>query len=458
MNNKKVIWFDKSLLHTLSMDKFNSEIEQLYISTYGVISYRKSKYAISCMVGNIIYSFKHECYLYVSRDKKKYKPEIENGKLKESLIGYKAVINLLTMLEDYGIIKSTKGFISFDQDENTKQITVLSGESGYIELTEIGEQLIMSKVDIDAVNSKPRTNVLILKDKEKNEIEYEDTPETQKMIDLVNKYNQFMSNQEVLDVEGTRLHTALARVFSRGDVASPDHLFSYGGRFYTEGTNYQQFPSIDRKMITINGENVYELDFRSIHISMYCSMEGITLPEGYDVYSQYDENNYVLDADMVQMVTCTYKQDYNPYREFQKLAWLILINCGKRDKTRMQNRRLAISTLEHKLKEDRELPEHLQRFTGLKSVNIEGVVSHIENTFSIARGLLYSDKGIELMKSDSDMMQQILLDCVQEGIPVLCVHDSVVVPQSGVGKVMEIMKAAYGFICGRTDNCVITIK
>ncbi len=458
MSNKKVIWFDRGICHSLEMDILYGEIEQMYITCYGVNAYRQARYVISCILGNIVYAYKHDSILYISRDRNQYKKIVINGQRVSTGIGYKAVINLLTMLEDYGIIKSTKGFISFDQDEDTKQITVLSGESGYIELTEIGEQLIMSKVDIDTVSSKPRTNVLILKDKEKNEIEYEDTPETRKMIDLVNRYNQFMSNQEVLDVEGTRLHTALARVFSRGDVSSPNHLFSYGGRFYTEGTNYQQFPSIDRKLITINGENVYELDFRSIHISMYCSMEGITLPEGYDVYSQYDEDNYVLDADMVQMVTCTYKQDYNPYREFQKLAWLILINCGKRDKTRMQNRRLAITTLEHKLKEDRELPEHLQRFIGLKAVDIEGVVTHIENTFSIAKGLLYSDKGIELMKSDSDMMQQILSDCVKEGIPVLCVHDSVVVPQSGVGKVMEIMKAAYGFICGRTDNCVITIK
>jgi hypothetical protein len=278
------------------------------------------------------------------------------------------------------------------------------------------------------------------------------------MINLVQDYNEFMSKQEVVDSDGDLLHTALARIFSRGDVTDPNKRFTYGGRFYAEGTSYQSMPQIERKRITINGEPVFELDFRCIHISMYCSLEAITLPEGYDVYSQYDVNNYTLNKEMLAMCAAWYKQDYNPYREFEKLAWLILINCGKKTKTKAQNRRLAIDTLTHKLKEDRELPQHLQKFIGLQTVNIEGVVSHIENNSPVAKELLYSDKGIELMKLDSDIMQQILTDCVKENIPVLCVHDSIIVPQSKVGKAMQIMKSAYEFVCGTDDNCVVTIK
>lgn len=454
----KVVWFDRNILHSVEMDKVNSEVEQMYITLYGNRSYAQVKYAISCMVSNLVYALKHNCSVYVSRDPKQYKNRVVNGEQVGTGIGYASVMKVLKMLEDHYIIKATKGYVSYEQDVDTKELSILSRQNGYIELTEIGENLIMSKLDIDKIPSKPRKNVLVLKGKDKEEMEYEHTPETLEMISLVNKYNDFMSKQEVLDECGDQLHTALSRVFNRGDVADLDHMFCYGGRFYAEGTNYQQLPSYDRKRITINGEKVYELDYRSIHISMYCSMEGMTLPEGYDIYSQYDESNYVLDEDMVQMVTCLYKHDYNPYREFQKLAWLILINCGKSTNTRKQNRRLAIKTLEHKLNEDRELPDSLQKFTGIKSVNIEGVVAHIENTFDIVKELLYSDKGIELMKLDSDMMQQILSDCIVENIPVLCVHDSVIVPQSCVGKVMEIMKSAYSSICGATDNCVITIK
>lgn len=454
----KVVWMDRGILHTLEMDKLYAEVEQMYIATYGIPAYRQAKYVISCVVANLVYAVKHNCHLYVSRDRNQYKAKVVNGKKINFGIGYVPVMKVLQMLDDYGMIKSTKGYVALEQDEDTKLFEIFKRQNGFVEMTQIGEDFIMSNVNIKAVGHKPRTNVLVLKGEDKEELEYEDTPEAVKMIDLVNQYNAFMAKQEVLDEAGDQLLTALSRVFNRGDISDPDHMFCYGGRFYAEGTNYQQLPSFDRKRITINGESVYELDFRSIHISMYCSMEGITLPEGYDVYSQYDESHYILDADMVQMVTCLYKHDYNPYREFQKLAWLILINCGKRNKTRRQNRRLAIETLQHKLEEDRKLDEHLQKFTGIKQVDIEAVVNYIEDTFAMAKDLLYSDKGIELMKSDSDMMQQILSDCVAEGIPVLCVHDSVIVPQSGVGKVMEIMKAAYGFVCGSTDNCVIAIK
>lgn len=452
MSNKTVA-FDRWMSHTLDMDKLYAELEQLYITTYGIPAYRQAKYTISCMVSNLVYAYRHSCCILISRDPKQYKNRVINGRNVSSGIGYLTTINLLNMLDDCGIIASHKGYKFYD--EETEQV---SSKVGYIELTEIGEQLIMSKVNTETVGSKPRKNVLILKDTNKEEMEYESTPETEKMIDLVNNYNEFMSKQEVLDEDGDRLHTALSRVFSRGDIAEPDHQFSFGGRFYAEGINYQQLPSIDRKRITINGELVYELDFRSIHISMFCTLENFTLPEGYDIYSQYDESNYVLDFDKVQMVTYSYKQDYNPFREFQKLAWLVLINCGKKGNTRKQNRRLAINTLKHKLEEDRLLPDYMQKFTGIKSINIEGVVDHIEKTFEVAKDMLYSDKGIELMRMDSDIMQQILSGCVVENIPVLCVHDSIIVPQSKLGQAMEIMKAAYGFVCGSTNNCVITVK
>lgn len=450
----KMLWFDKSILHTVEMDKLYAEIEQMYITIHGVPSYRQAKYAISCMVANLVYSLKHNYGLYVSRSKATYSPQIVNGETQSLCVGYSSMVKLLTLLEDHQIIESVKGHAYFCQDTGDK----LHSNLGYIKLTNVGEELIMSNVYITDIPSKQRSSLLALVDSDKQPMEFEQTPETAKMVELVQSYNEFMSKQEVVDADGDLLHTALSRVFSRGDVTSPNQRFTYGGRFYAEGTSYQLMPQMDRKRITINNEPVFELDFRSIHISIYCSLESITLPEGYDVYSHYDTDNYVLDQEMLAMCTAWYKQDYNPYREFEKLAWLVLINCGKRNKTVNQNRRLAIDTLKNKLKEDKELPQHLQKFIGLRSVNVEGVISHIENSSLVAKELLYSDRGIELMKLDSDIMQQILTDCVKESIPVLCVHDSIVVPQSRVGLAMQIMKYAYGYVCGTEDNCVITIK
>jgi hypothetical protein len=444
------------------MDVLYGEIEQLYITTYGVSSYRQAKYAISCVCANLVYAVRHSNKIFVSRDKTTYKPLIINGSRQQLNLGYSAMINILNMLEDYGIIKATKGHKYYDQPEDSDELTdekvVLHKSLGYIELTEFGEELIMSKVDILNITNKPRSSLLVLMDTKKEPMCYEETEEAKVMMALVDKYNKFMAKQSVESAEGDLLHTSLSRVFSRGELADKDSKFVFGGRFYGEGTNYQQLPQIERKRIRINDEPVYELDFKCIHISIHCSKEGITLPEGFDVYSQYDVANYTLDPEMTALATAWYKHDYNPYREFEKLAWLILINCGKRDKTRKQNRRLAIQTLEQKLKEDAKEPLHLRKFVGIKAVDIEGVINHIENSSGVGQDLLYSDKGVELMRDDSDIMQIILTNCVDNGIPVLCVHDSVIVPQSKVGKVMEIMKSAYAEVCGTEDNCVITIK
>jgi hypothetical protein len=439
------------------MDKLYGEIEQLYITTYGLASYRKSKYGISCVCANLVYALKHNTKLYVSRNKDTYKPAIINGVEQQLNVGYSSMINILDMLEDYGFILSTKGHTYYAVPDGESEEKVLHKSIGYIELTEFGEELIMSKVDMSCVTNKPRSSMLVLMDSNKLPMRYDETDSTKDMIALVDQYNSFMAKQVVLSVEGDSLHTSLSRIFSRGDLAE-DNKFVFGGRFYGEGTNYQQLPQIERKRITINGEPVYELDFKCIHISIHCSKSGITLPEGYDVYSQYDVNNYVLDPEMTAYATACYKHDYNPYREFEKLAWLILINCGKRNKSIKQNRQLAIKTLEHKLKEDAQEELHLRKFAGIKSVDIAGVIANIENSSGVGRDLLYSDKGVELMRDDSDIMQIILTSCVDNNIPVLCVHDSVIVPQSKVGKVMEIMKTAYAEVCGTEDNCVITIK
>ena len=458
----KIIWFDKSILHTRQMDVLYGEIEQLYISTYGIPSYRQAKYGISCVCANLVYAVRHSNKIFVSRNKTTYKPLVINGSMQQLNLGYSSMINILDMLEDYGIIRATKGHVYYDApDEYTEVVSdekvLLHKSLGYIELTEFGEELIMSKVDVLNITNKPRSSLLVLMDTKKEPMCYEETEEAKTMMELVDNYNKFMAKQSVESADGDLMHTSLSRVFSRGELTG-DNKFVFGGRFYGEGTNYQQLPQVERKRIRINDEPVYELDFKCIHISIHCSKAGITLPEGYDVYSQYDMSNYVLDADMTALATAWYKHDYNPYREFEKLAWLILINCGKRNKTLKQNRRLAIQTLEQKLKQDAKEPLHLRKFIGIKSVNIEGVISNIETKSAVGRDLLYSDKGVELMRDDSDIMQITLTECVINEIPVLCVHDSVIVPQSKVGKAMEIMKSAYAEVCGTEDNCVITIK
>jgi hypothetical protein len=64
-----------------------------------------------------------------------------------------------------------------------------------------------------------------------------------------------------------------------------------------------------------------------------------------------------------------------------------------------------------------------------------------------------SDEGIRLMRTDSDIAVDVLLQCQKQEIPVLPVHDSFIVPQRDEDTVRSIMEASYraktdgGYIC-----------
>lgn len=447
----KSVWFDRSLVANKVILPLVTVVEREYIDKYGENSYRQNKQTIECFVCNLVYLYKHSEIMNISRHTAWYTKLIVNGKTVSTGVGYASVMKMIYLCEDLGWITSVKGFKNLDS--GSKQNGIIMLEDTFIDLIE-------SCIDIDRIGSRPKKTVLVLTKKDVDQtsathVNFKMTEEKRLMKSMVEKYNNYMIDQVVLDVNGDRLTTSLNRIFNRGD-----ETFSRGGRFYASGNSYQIMPECERAKITINGESVYELDFKSIHIAIWCAMNYITLPEGYDVYSVYKESHYVVDEDKVSYFVNNIKEDYNPLRNIQKQIWLIMINCGKEGHSRKQNRLEAIAAVKKAIAEDEsgEYPLHLRRFYGVSVPDVGVVVDYIYESFPFLQDLLYSDMGIKLMKKDSDIMNLILNSCVDNNIPVLCVHDSVIVPQSKVGKVMEIMKTAYAEVCGTEDNCVITIK
>jgi len=445
------VWFDRTLVASKEILPLVTLTEREYIATYGESSYKQNKQTIECFVCNLVYLYKHSEIMNISRCTAWYTKLVVNGKSVSTGIGYASVMKMIYLCEDLGWVTTVKGF---------KNIDTGSKQNGTVMLEDTFIDLIDSHLDIDAIGSRPKKTVLVLTKKESNQtqalhINFKMTEEKRVMRSMVERYNEYMINQIVLDAKGQRLTTSLNRIFNRGD-----ETFSKGGRFYASGNSYQVMPECDRAKITINGEPVFELDFKSVHIAIWCAMNYITLPEGYDVYAMYNTNHYEVDDEKVTYFVNNIKEDYNPLRNIQKQAWLIMINCGKEGQSRKQNRREAIEAIKKALREDdnSDQPLHLRKFYGVSIPSVEVVVDYIYESFPFLQDLLYSDMGIRLMKSDSDIMNLILTSCVDKDIPVLCVHDSVLCPQSKVGDVMSLMKQAYQSVCGTLDNCVITVS
>jgi hypothetical protein len=447
----KYVWFDRTLIASKAILPLVTLVEREYICLYGENSYRQNKQTIECFVSNLVYLYKHSEVMNISRCSSWYTKLVVNGRTVSSGIGYASVMKMIYLCEDMGWINTVKGF---------KNIGTGSKQDGVVMLEDSFIDLLETCIDMEAVGSRPKRTVLVLtkKDAEQNKalhINFKMTEEKRLMKSMVERYNEYMTGQIVLDSQGHRLTTSLNRIFNRGD-----ETFSRGGRFYASGNSYQTMPECDRCKITINSEPVFELDFKSIHISMWCAMNYITLPEGYDVYSMYKDSHYIVDEDKVTYFVNNIKEDYNPLRNIQKQVWLIMINCGKEGRSRKQNRMEAIEAVKKALAEDEsgEYALHLRKFYGVSIPDVGVVVDYIYESFPFLQDLLYSDMGIKLMKKDSDIMNLILNGCVDRDIPVLCVHDSVLCPQSKVGEVMSLMKFAYAEVCGTEDNCVITIK
>jgi hypothetical protein len=80
------------------------------------------------------------------------------------------------------------------------------------------------------------------------------------------------------------LHHGYVRIFSNGD--DPDFEWNKGGRFYSQhfSDSYQVMSGERRRMMTINGEPVAEIDIRASYLTIFLSMHGIQLDATKDPY------------------------------------------------------------------------------------------------------------------------------------------------------------------------------
>jgi hypothetical protein len=95
---------------------------------------------------------------------------------------------------------------------------------------------------------------------------FERTPKTDELEAWMHELNEFFDQFELRG--GT--HRGFIRIFNQGD--DPDFDWNMGGRLYSQGEdNYQQMSKEDRLRMTINGEQVCEIDIRASYLTIYHS-------------------------------------------------------------------------------------------------------------------------------------------------------------------------------------------
>lgn len=269
-------------------------------------------------------------------------------------------------------------------------------------------------------------------DKKKEKLEYEDTPETVRMREVLSRYNALLSQAhidicslEVPIVERTittgkeagrkqRLSIGHSDIFVRRIFNNGS--WEQGGRFY--GGWWQGIGKDLRRDIMINNKPTIEIDFKAMHVALLFAA----------VNQQSEFDPYTLEDGLLA--------GFSPEEQRSVVKQLVLMALNS--DTRSQAFRAFRS--------DQAKDSRLRK---LKDKDLGPLLTAFTNTYPSIEPYICSGKGLELMYLDSCIAEQVIEHFTEQNIPVLCVHDSFIVQYDQVLELRATMVKAAGNLTSR---------
>ncbi len=274
-----------------------------------------------------------------------------------------------------------------------------------------------SELTLSMIEMRPINEVIVLRDENKEDIDYSDTDETRRMRDVLRGFNARISDtlvnlmvtkQEMQELrerdkrrrlEGKELvdfsNKQMRRIFNNSS-------FEHGGRFY--GGWWQGISKEYRIFITINGKKTNEVDYSAIHPALLYAQEGLEVPEG---------DLYLLDGFPDSL------------RGYYKDLFMMILNADNRDGF-INKRKAAWETL---LGDGR---------------TIYNVVEALEQKHEALKDYFFTGVGVELQYKDSQIAEEVMTRVWEEtNEVVLPMHDSFIVRAGRVYELREIMRKVY---------------
>lgn len=202
-----------------------------------------------------------------------------------------------------------------------------------------------------------------------------------------------------------------------------------GGRWYGvgQGGEYQRLSKELRKQIKIDGEDTVELDFKCEHLNILYAMSGI------DMWKYLKDENGKSDAYTLDGVS-------KEYRFILKVLLLILLN-GNNEKRWFGTLTRSFLDKKDKWKRDLYFDKFLSEFDTMEKRN--ELLGKFKKKHQAISKFFSSGIGLKLQYKDSEIMTNILIECMNNKITVLPIHDSVIVKVKEKQKVIEIMKKCF---------------
>lgn len=267
-------------------------------------------------------------------------------------------------------------------------------------------------------------NYIVLKDKNKEEIDYRQTKEVSDMaldMESINKHN---SKFLFTDYEGNDLNcSSFTRIFNED--------FMFGGRLYRTDAHYIKHNDVDKTQgrlgISIDLQPVVEVDFTNLHAMMLCAIEGIDTSTYYGDIYEYILRYVEWDTDPID-------------RKLIKQAFNIMLNCESSGK--------AMQAIQGVINNQ---PHNQDRYT-IRSGHVVWKAiydcmpkfqHHFDNPDKI---------GLRLQRMDSDIAVRVCNHFVSRNRPIIPVHDSFVVWDVDGDMLLRSMVDSFKQVTGCPSN------
>ena len=336
-----------------------------------------------------------------SRDKNKY---AKGKRLRKLRFKYEAVVQTIDSLHKLK-------FLLKKENVHFKEYSFSSRMRASHKLIKIFDSLNLKDL-VSIVKTHKNLDQIILKDINKNPIDYKANAQIQKWRKNLTIINTKLNESRIcLDMENEQFHQLIQKlnmkkksVYLFPNFSSKtlhrvfnNSSFEQGGRFY--GGWWQSIPREFRKFITINYKPTEEVDYSGHHIRILYSICNKKL-QGKP-YELKDPSRNT--ADQIQD---------------RKEATLIMLNCLNRSK--------AFYTI---------------RSEGIQNPN--QVMNDILERHEPIKDQFFKGKGNDLMYKDSIIAEEVMLRMIKLGHTVLPVHDSFIVRNSASSELIPIMEKVF---------------
>lgn len=182
------------------------------------------------------------------------------------------IINVVKQLREIGFINLTNGF--YDPTGHLSRVTRIWPTN------ELMNKFKRAKFTYNHIDHFADQEVIILRDSNKKDLDYNDNAEIVRMRNILNGYNNLLKQTfidipeldiPIIDANDKYIPVSSNECFVRRIFNNAS--WKNGGRFY--GGWWQRVPSFFRSKIYLNNEGTIEDDYRSLHPNLLYANKGL---------------------------------------------------------------------------------------------------------------------------------------------------------------------------------------